>query len=101
MSTYSIFDAYLAQNYKDISEGKEIICEVLSLDEGVTKIVKARIASTEQELKDADELLVKRDTGEWKGEKWFIKISEELDPDETVLAIAPISATSSGYGAAK
>ncbi len=98
MSKYAIFEVYIAQNYGDISEGKEIICEVLSLDEGVTKIVKTRIAKTKEELKGGDELLVKRESGEWKDEKWFIKVLEELDPDEVVLPTAPLSATTPIYG---
>ena len=98
MSKYAIFEAYIVQSYDDISKGKEIICEVLSLDEGINKIVKARVAREKEKLGNADELLVKRDTGEWKDEKWFIKINEELDPDETILPIAPISAGPPIYG---
>ena len=101
MSEYAIFEVYIAQNYTDISEGKEIICEVLSRDEGVTKIVKARIAKTKEELDGADLLMIKRDSGEWKDENWYIKVVEELDPDEVVLPTAPLASAPPIYGVGK
>ena len=98
MSEYAIFEVYIAQNYRDIAEGKEINCEVLSLEDGATKIVKARIAKNKNELKQGNELRVKRDSGEWKNEKWFIDVIEELDDDEAVLPTAPLTASPPKYG---
>lgn len=101
MSEYTIFEVYIARNYNDIMEGKEIVCEVLSREEGVTKVVKARIAGTKDELNNGDELLVKRESGEWKDEEWFIEVIEELDPDDVDLPSAPISAAPPIYGVGK
>ena len=101
MSEYAIFEVYIAQNYTDITEGKEIVCEVLAREEGVTKSVKARIAKTKEELDGADLLLVKRESGEWKDEKWYIQVVEELDPVDVVLPTAPLATAPPIYGVGK
>jgi hypothetical protein len=93
MAKYSIFERYVAAYWDDVKAGKEITCELLDLDQGYTKIVKARIARTKKELPDGDELMLKSEDGEWKlGEPWAVKIVEELDPDETVLPPLPAMA---------
>ena len=88
--TYGIYEAYVAANWGDIQAGKPIVCEVQSVEEGITRVVKAQIAQSAAALPGADILRLKTDEGAWKEEKWAIKIVEELDPDEVVLTPLPI-----------
>ncbi len=81
---YHVFAVNLAKKWNDIKEGREVIMEVQSLDDGCTHVVRAIIDSPEN-LTDGDELGVLSDDGRLKDEKWAIKVLEELDPDEVEL----------------
>ena len=81
---YHVFAVNLAKKFKEIKEGKEVILEVQSLDDGVTHTVRAIIDSPDK-LPDGEHLGVLSDDGRLKDEKWAIKILEELDPEDVDL----------------
>jgi len=81
---YHVFAVNLAKKWNDIKEGKPVIIEVQSLDEGCTHVVKAIIDSPENQP-EGEALGVLSDDGRLKDEKWTIKVLEVLDPDEIEL----------------
>lgn len=87
---YAIFEVYVAREWDNILAGKEIIVEVHSRDDGITHLVKAKIAKSKEQLPDGEALWVKNEDGAFLAENpWAIKILEELDPDEVPFVPAP------------
>ena len=86
---YAIFEVYLASNWDDIKAGKPMLCEVQSLDDALVHIVKAEIAESIENLPGGEELIIKTEDGNFKSDKWAIKIIEEYDPDEVELPAPP------------
>lgn len=98
MGKYAMFEVYLAQNWPDVEAGKEVITEVLRLDDASIRLVKARIARKPEDLPDSDELWIRNDEGSWIATNpWRIKVTEELDPDE-VEFVPAASAVKPIYG---
>ena len=78
---YEIFEAWV-QKYEDqINAGEEVLVPLKNLDTFFKLAARAKIAKTDEGLKDAIPLRVVTDMGE-KREGMFIQVIEEIDISE-------------------
>lgn len=95
---WSIFEVYIANNWKDIEAGKPVECELQSSEDRTMHWVKAQIAHSAKELPGGDELRIKNEDGKVKEETWRVKVLEELDPYEAQRIPPPITTKVPIYG---
>jgi hypothetical protein len=88
-----MFETYLAASWGKVLSGDDILVELTCLDDATVHVAKVKIAQSAEALPGADELLVRTEDGEFKpGVKYAIKIVEDMDPDEAIIPLLPVTA---------
>lgn len=78
---YEIFEAWVQKYENQINAGEEVLVPLKNLDTFFKLAARAKIAKTNEGLKDAIPLRVVTDMGE-KREGMFIQVIEEIDISE-------------------
>ncbi|HKZ50325.1 MAG TPA: hypothetical protein VJ256_01010 [Dehalococcoidia bacterium] len=79
---YEVYEAYVDGHDGEIDKGQPFVLEVRGLADYVRRVVRARIARSQEALPQGEPLWVRAYNDEKVTGPWAIEIVEELDEEE-------------------
>jgi len=85
MAEYSIYELYIKEHEREISEGREFVAEVRDISDFRSIVARVRVAPSPEQLGTADKLWIRGFNQEVYPEPWGIQILEELEDFESMV----------------